>query len=133
MGWVGGWGEEGGTGVKCGAAIFIVPNTEYKPGLYLLPTEVRCPRLPQPENGRHHSSGGGRHVLGTELLYTCDSGHVIVGQQVLVCEYDPESGDGVWNALPPTCSGECAARIPDTHTHNCVWHGAVTPSALHFK
>ena len=65
--------------------------------------EVRCPSLPQPENGRHHGSDS-RFVMGQEVIFQCDSGYSLVGDQILKCEFNEELQTGVWSARLPVCS-----------------------------
>ena len=42
--------------------------------------------------------------MGQEVIFQCDSGYSLVGEQILKCEFNEEFQTGVWSARLPVCS-----------------------------
>jgi len=51
---------------------------------------VVCPALQNPRNGEVN-------VLGTTAVYTCNTGHLLLGEANVQCI------SGKWSSRPPTC------------------------------
>ena len=58
-------------------------------------TVVPCTVLKNPANGTLILTGTS---YGNTATYTCDTGFVLVGSEMLICE-----DDGMWSDLPPAC------------------------------
>lgn len=67
----------------------------FLPHLY---TEIECPTLQNPANGRVTLTGV---TFGSTATYECDSGFVLVGDEERMCQ---DSGE--WSGDEPLCIGE---------------------------
>lgn len=65
---------------------------------------IRCPPPVAPINGRVVDTG--RHLAGDFVQYTCNAGHVVVGEPVAVC-----TDHGVWSHPTPTCKYNLYIKI----------------------
>lgn len=65
---------------------------------------IRCPPPVAPINGRVVDMG--RHLAGDFVQYTCNAGHVVVGEPVAVC-----TDHGVWSHPTPTCKYNIYIKI----------------------
>ena len=59
-------------------------------------TQIVCPNLSNPPNGRVSLSTG--VFIGSRATYTCDSGYSLVGVSTRVCQ-----NDGTWSGRAPIC------------------------------
>lgn len=79
---------------------------------------ISCPPPVAPINGRVVDTG--RHLAGDFVQYTCNAGHVIVGEPVAVC-----TDHGAWSHATPTCKAAC--EFPGEPSN-----GHVIPTKFHY-
>ncbi|GFY59616.1 locomotion-related protein Hikaru genki [Trichonephila inaurata madagascariensis] len=79
---------------------------------------ITCQPPVTPLNGRVIDSG--RYLAGDFVQYTCNAGHVIVGESVAIC-----TDHGVWSQPPPKCKAAC--EFPGEPSN-----GQVIPTKFHY-
>ncbi|XP_054717773.1 locomotion-related protein Hikaru genki-like [Uloborus diversus] len=79
---------------------------------------ITCKPPVSPLNGRVIDTG--RYLAGDFVQYTCNAGHVIVGEPVAIC-----TDHGVWSQAPPTCKAAC--EFPGEPSN-----GRVIPTKFHY-
>ena len=68
---------------------------------------MTCPDIGDPSNGNIDFIGDSvaPFSIGTSAIYTCDTGYVLVGESVRICE------DGNWNGTASICTRELTYKI----------------------
>ncbi|GIY05293.1 locomotion-related protein Hikaru genki [Caerostris darwini] len=79
---------------------------------------ITCRPPVTPVNGRVIDAG--RYLAGDFVQYTCNAGHVIVGESVAIC-----TDHGVWSQPPPNCKAAC--EFPGEPSN-----GQVIPTKFHY-
>ncbi|KAF8792518.1 locomotion-related protein Hikaru genki-like [Argiope bruennichi] len=79
---------------------------------------ISCRPPVAPVNGRVLDTG--RFLAGDFVQYTCNAGHVIVGESVAIC-----TDHGVWSQSPPKCKAAC--EFPGEPSN-----GQVIPTKFHY-
>lgn len=79
---------------------------------------ITCKPPVVPLNGRVLDTG--RYLAGDFVQYTCNAGHVVVGEPVAIC-----NDHGVWSQPPPTCKAAC--EFPGEPSN-----GQVIPTKFHY-
>ncbi|XP_028940462.1 complement decay-accelerating factor, partial [Antrostomus carolinensis] len=74
---------------------------------------VSCPPPPVIPNGTHNSNGTEEFVYDSVVMYTCDPGLQLVGNETLRCTTE-NSVDGMWSGSPPECRVSTAAATNHT-------------------
>ena len=74
---------------------------------------VMCDPLMAPNGG---VKDGNSYTFGSKVSFTCNSGYVINGSNVLSCE-----ANGEWNGTAPTCIAQCLEELSSPE------HGSKTP------
>ena len=73
-------------------------------------TEITCPQLEAPENGRIEYSSysiGPQYDLGVIATYSCTDGFSLEnGDRVRYCRHDGMGITGEWSGTAPECVGE---------------------------
>ncbi|KAG8196129.1 hypothetical protein JTE90_007865 [Oedothorax gibbosus] len=80
---------------------------------------ISCKSPVSPVNGRVLDSG--RYLAGDFVQYTCNAGHVLVGESVAIC-----TDHGVWSQPPPLCKAAC--EFPGEPSN-----GQVIPTKFHYE
>lgn len=70
------------------------------------PPAISCPPPPTIPNGQHNGNGTEEFAYNSVVMYMCDPGLQLVGNETLLCTTE-NSIDGVWSRSPPECRGEC--------------------------
>ncbi|XP_057256575.1 complement receptor type 2-like [Pezoporus wallicus] len=74
---------------------------------------ISCPPPPAIPNGKHNSSGTEEFTYSSVVMYTCDPGLQLVGNETLHCT--TENGvSGVWSRPPPECRVSTTAAANQT-------------------
>lgn len=79
---------------------------------------ITCKPPVSPVNGRVLDMG--RYLSGDFVQYTCNAGHVIVGESIAIC-----NDHGVWSQVPPICKPAC--EFPGEPSN-----GHVIPTKFHY-
>ena len=64
-------------------------------------TEIKCPLLQQPLNGRVVRNG---RSVGDQASFTCNTGYTLVGPQSITCNRLEDTG--VWSDNAPSCTSK---------------------------
>lgn len=68
------------------------------------PPAISCPPPPTIPDGQHNGNGTEEFAYNSVVMYTCDPGLQLVGNETLLCTTQ-NSIDGVWSRSPPECRG----------------------------
>ncbi|KAM7082356.1 uncharacterized protein J5F26_014234 isoform 2-T2 [Ciconia maguari] len=74
---------------------------------------ISCPPPPAIPNGKHNGNGTEEFVYNSVVMYTCDPGLQVVGNETLRCTTE-NSVDGVWSGSPPECRVSTTAATNQT-------------------
>ncbi|KAK2521874.1 hypothetical protein Q9966_012839 [Columba livia] len=74
---------------------------------------ISCPPPPTIPNGQHNGNGTEEFAYNSVVMYTCDPGLQLVGNETLLCTTE-NSIDGVWSRSPPECRGSATAATNQT-------------------
>lgn len=80
--------------------------------MHSLYTEINCPILERPNNGRVTLTGT---VIGARAIYSCEDGFALEGSSEIAC-----GNDGLWVDDPPVCSGKLNMNNLVTLQHHRV-------------
>ncbi|XP_069732225.1 uncharacterized protein [Phaenicophaeus curvirostris] len=76
---------------------------------------LSCPQPPSIPDGKHDGNGTGEFVYDSVVMYTCDPGLQLVGNETLRCTTE-NSIDGVWSGSPPECRVLTSTAAVTNHT-----------------
>ena len=75
---------------------------------------ISCDEISAPENGQVVYNVPVMippYAFGTIATFICNDGYGVFGAETSRCQGDGSSHNGVWNAIPPTCTGEHTFRM----------------------
>ncbi|XP_065710449.1 uncharacterized protein [Patagioenas fasciata] len=74
---------------------------------------ISCPPPPTIPDGQHNGNGTEEFAYNSVVIYTCDPGLQLVGNETLLCTTE-NSIDGVWSSSPPECRVRATAATNQT-------------------
>lgn len=89
------------------------PRGQSPPELFpFSPPAISCPPPPAIADGKHNGNGTEEFMYSSVVMYMCDPGLQLVGNETLHCTTE-DGINGVWSGSPPKCKGErCWIIIP---------------------
>uniref|UniRef100_A0A672V4U0 Sushi domain-containing protein n=1 Tax=Strigops habroptila TaxID=2489341 RepID=A0A672V4U0_STRHB len=85
------------------------PGGIWDPPAFRLPVAVQpCRKPPEIPNGNHSGRGKAFFTMGMSVIYTCDPGYYLVGNDIVFCK-----ASGNWSQPSPRCEEVTCPRPPN--------------------